>query len=47
LYKGHRFPAEIIAPAVWRYFRFSLSYRNVEELLATRRLPVLYETIHQ
>jgi putative transposase len=35
-YKGYRFPAGIIAHAVWRYFRFSRSYREGEELLAAR-----------
>ena len=35
-YKGFRFPPEIISHAVWLYFRFSLSYRDVEELLAQR-----------
>jgi putative transposase len=46
-YKGHRFPAEIIAHAVWLYFRFSLSYRDVEELLTVRGINVTYETIGQ
>ena len=36
LYKNHRFPPEIIAHAVWLYHRFSLSFREVEELLAER-----------
>lgn len=36
LYCGHRFPAEIIAHAVWLYFRFPLSLRDVEDLLAER-----------
>lgn len=44
-YKRHRFPAEIISYAVWLYFRFSLSYRDVEELLAERGVIVTYETI--
>jgi hypothetical protein len=35
-YKNHRFPAEIISHAVWLYFRFCLSYRDVEELLFAR-----------
>ena len=35
-YHGYRFPAEIIAHAVWLYFRFSLSFRDVEDLLAQR-----------
>lgn len=46
-YKHHRFPAEIISQAVWLYFRFSLSYRDVEELLAERGVVVTYETIRQ
>jgi transposase-like protein len=35
-YHHHRFPPEIIQHAVWRYLRFTLSYRDVEELLAER-----------
>jgi hypothetical protein len=46
-YNGGRFPQEIIAHAVWRYFRFNLHYRDVEELLASRRIVVTYETIRQ
>ena len=46
-YKGHRFPQEIISHAVWLYFRFSLSYRDVEELLAERGIIVTYETVRQ
>ncbi len=46
-YKGFRFPAEIIGHAVWLYFRFSLSFRDVEDLLAERGLVVSYETIRQ
>jgi putative transposase len=46
-YKRHRFPAEIIGHAVWLYFRFTLSYRDVEELLAERGVVVTYETIRQ
>ena len=46
-YKGFRFPQEIIGHAVWLYFRFSLSYRDVEELLAERSIIVTYETIRQ
>src|SRR4028119_392129 len=46
-YKGFRFPQEIISHAVWLYFRFSLSYRDVEELLAERGISVSYETIRQ
>ncbi len=46
-YKGHRFPHEIISHAVWLYFRFSLSYRDVEDLLAERGIVVTYETVRQ
>jgi putative transposase len=46
-YKGFRFPQEIIAHAIWLYFRFSLSFRDVEELLAERGVIVTYETIRQ
>ena len=46
-YKGHRFPHEIISHAVWLYFRFSLSYRDVEQLLAERGIVVTYETVRQ
>ena len=46
-YRGHRFPHEIISHAVWLYFRFSLSYRDVEELLAERGIIVTYETVRQ
>lgn len=43
--KRHRFPAEVIRHAVLLYFRFSLSFRDVEELLAQRGIDVSYETI--
>ncbi len=46
-YKRHRFPPEIIAHAVWLYFRFALSYRDVEELLAERGVIVTYESVRQ
>ena len=46
-YKGYRFPSEIISHAVWLYFRFSLSFRDVEELLAERGIIVTYETVRQ
>jgi putative transposase len=39
-YSRHRFPPELIRHAVWRYLRFTLSYRDVEELLAERGLDV-------
>ncbi len=44
-YRGYRYPAEIISHAVWLYFRFNLSLRDVEELLAERGVTVTYETI--
>ncbi len=44
-YKGFRFPVEIIRHTIWLYYRFSLSYRAVEELLAERGVVVTYETI--
>jgi len=44
-FKRHRFPAEVIRHAVWLYFRFTLSFRDVEELLAQRGIEVSYETI--
>jgi putative transposase len=44
-YRGYRYPVEIISHAVWLYFRFPLSLRDVEELLAERGVTVTYETI--
>ena len=44
-YKRHRFPPEIIQYAVWLYHRFSLSHRDVEDLLAERGIDVSYESI--
>lgn len=44
-FKGHRFPPEVIRQAVWLYFRFTLSFRDVEEMLAERGIDVSYETI--
>ncbi len=46
-YRGYRFPPEIISHSVWLYHRFSLSFRDVEELLAQRGVVVTYETIRQ
>ena len=46
-YKRHRFPPEIIAHAVWLYFRFPLSLRLVEEMLLERGILVSYETIRR
>src|SRR2546425_8653737 len=45
LYHRRRFPAEIISHCVWLYFRFCLSYRDVEEIMAERGVVVTYETI--
>ena len=44
-FKCHRFPADVIRQAVWLYFRFTLSLRDVEELLAQRGIRVSKETI--
>ena len=44
-YHRHRFPAEIISHSVWLYFRFALSFRDVEEMLAQRGVVLIYETI--
>src|SRR5467141_3585426 len=45
LYHRHRFPAEIISHSVWLYFRFALSFRDVEEMLAMRGVALTYETV--
>jgi putative transposase len=46
-YTGHRFPAEVISHAVWLYFRFPLSLRMVEEMLAARGIIVSHESVRQ
>jgi putative transposase len=46
-YKRHRFPPQIIAHAVWLYFRFPLSLRLVEEILLERGIVVSYETVRR
>jgi putative transposase len=46
-YKRHRFPAQIIAHAVWLYFRFPLSLRLIEEMLLERGIVVSYETVRR
>ncbi|MFJ5198271.1 IS6 family transposase [Streptomyces sp. NPDC088394] len=46
-YKGHRYPVEIIAHCVWLYFRFPLSYREVEELMLQRGVFVSHETVRR
>ncbi len=47
LYRRHRFPAEIISHTVWLYFRFALSFRDVEEIMAVRGIVVSYEAIRE
>ncbi|MET8747955.1 IS6 family transposase [Streptomyces sp. NPDC004728] len=46
-YKGHRYPAEVISHCVWLYFRFPLSFREVEELMLERGVIVSYETVRR
>ena len=46
-YRGHRFPVEIISHCVWLYYRFPLSLRDVQEMMAERGVIVSYESIHQ
>jgi len=46
-YKRHRFPTEIVAHAVWLYYRFPLSLRGVEDLLAERGIDVSFPTVSQ
>lgn len=47
LYRGHRFPGEIISECVWQYFRFGVRFRDVEEMMAARGVLVSYETIRR
>ena len=47
LYQRHRFPPDIIQHAVWLYHRFSLSFRDIEDLLAERGVTVSYETVRR
>ena len=44
-YKRLRFPADVIRQAVWLYFRFTMSLRNVEDLLAERGIEASYESL--
>ncbi len=46
-FKRHRFPADIIRHSIWLYARFTLSYRDVEEMLAERGLDISYETVRR
>ena len=45
IYKRHRFPPDIISYAVWLYYRFNLSHRDIEDLLAERGITVCHESI--
>src|SRR5260370_34206579 len=47
LYHRHRFPTEIISHCVWLYFRFALSFRDVEVMLAMRGVALSYETVRE
>jgi putative transposase len=44
-YRGHRFPSEIISECVWLYFRFGMSFRDVEDMMAARGVLLTYETV--
>jgi transposase-like protein len=46
-YSGYRFPPEIIHQAIWLYLRFTLSFRDVEDLLAERGIAISYESIRR
>jgi len=46
-YKNHRFPGDIISHGVWLYYRFTLIYRDVQELLMERGITVSHEAIRQ
>ncbi|MDX3696548.1 IS6 family transposase [Streptomyces europaeiscabiei] len=46
-YKGHRYPVEVISHCVWLYFRFPLSFHEVEELMLERGIVVSYETVRR
>jgi putative transposase len=46
-YRGFRYPAEIISHCVWLYYRFPLSFREVEEMMLARGVVVSHETIRQ
>jgi putative transposase len=46
-YRGYRFPPEIIQHAIWLYVRFTLSFRDIEDLLAERGIVVSYETVRR
>jgi len=45
MYAGYRYPSQVISHAAWLHHRFTLSFRDVEELLAARGVSVSYETV--
>jgi putative transposase len=47
VYRRHRFPSEIISHCVWLYFRFPLSFRDVEERMSSRGVSLTYETVRE
>jgi putative transposase len=47
LYKGHRFPPDIISYCVWFYYRFSLPLRDIEEIIAEQGMMLTYETLRK
>jgi len=47
IYQGFRHSGEIISHAVWLYHRFTLSFRDIEEMLAYRGIEISYESIRQ
>lgn len=46
-YRGHRFSVEVVEQCVWLHYRFALSHRNIEEMIAKRGIPVSYETVRE
>ena len=46
-YAGYRFPPEIIQQSIWLYLRFTLSFRDIEDLLAERGISISYETVRR
>ena len=44
-YKRHRFPSDVISYAVWLYYKFNFSHRDIEDMVAERGISVSYETI--
>ena len=46
-YRRYRFPIEVVEQCIWLYFRFALSYRNIEEMMSKRGIQVSYETVRE